>query len=200
MRETGISPEELGKLLGVSGMTVRRWVEKPNDEPLPELYASAIRNAVFKLVVEGRIDSDSRCVREVFLDPGDLMQRAAATALGFPENLAANFQDHQDQILSGLAHVGSLSSRRDQVDRNKHKLPLYRRMGREWGERITILSRVIASKKMAPLDKFLAYGALFYLFMSFDLIPDTIPVFGFMDDFSVLGFAASYYVTRKNNG
>ena len=38
-----------------------------------------------------------------------------------------------------------------------------------------------------------AYGALFYLFTPFDLVPDVMPVFGYVDDFGMLGFAVAYY-------
>ena len=97
----------------------------------------------------------------------------------------------------GITQIGSLESRRISVDRNQGKLPTFKKMGREWSERINILTDVILSKKMLMIDKFPAYGALFYLFMVFDLIPDTVPVFGLMDDFSILGIAAAYYIKRK---
>jgi uncharacterized membrane protein YkvA (DUF1232 family) len=41
-----------------------------------------------------------------------------------------------------------------------------------------------------------AYGALFYLILPFDLIPDSIPVFGYVDDFGILGFAVAYYARK----
>ena len=55
---------------------------------------------------------------------------------------------------------------------------------------------MIGSEKISILDKFVAYGALFYLVMVFDLIPDTVPVFGLLDDFAILGIATAYYVKR----
>ena len=46
------------------------------------------------------------------------------------------------------------------------------------------------------MDKLAAYGALFYLITTFDLIPDTIPVFGLLDDFAILGIVVAYYVQK----
>ena len=183
--------------MGVSGMTVRRWIEKPTNEELPELYQHAARDAVYKLVIEGRLGADSKLVRKLFAHPESLSQLAAAKALGFPEMTSGKFEDHQDQIMVGLSSIGASELRRQKVAESMSKLPAYKRLGKEWSERISILTRVIGSKQLTSLDKFLAYGALFYLFMPFDLIPDTIPVFGLMDDFSILGIAATYYVGRN---
>jgi uncharacterized membrane protein YkvA (DUF1232 family) len=56
--------------------------------------------------------------------------------------------------------------------------------------------KVLNSRDLHTFDKLVAYGALFYLLCPFDLIPDYVPVFGYMDDFIVLGFAVAYYVKR----
>ena len=85
------------------------------------------------------------------------------------------------------------------VDKQKKKILSFKKLGLEWSERISILTGVIASKKLSALDKFMAYGALFYLVMVFDLIPDTVPVFGMLDDFAILGIAATYYLKRAKS-
>jgi uncharacterized membrane protein YkvA (DUF1232 family) len=50
---------------------------------------------------------------------------------------------------------------------------------------------------MSLTDKFIAYGALFYLLTPIDFIPDNIPFLGFFDDFAILGFAATYYMKMQ---
>ncbi len=59
-----------------------------------------------------------------------------------------------------------------------------------------MLTHAIRSKKLSLADKLVAYGGLFYLILPFDLIPDSIPVFGYVDDFGILGFASAYYFKR----
>lgn len=191
-----MSPEDLASLIGVSGMTVRRWVERAAPEDLPELYQTAIRNAVLKLVVDGRMADDSALVLHLFSNPEVLVQKATIKALGFPDNLEGGFDTQQDQITVGLMHIGSQESRRNRVDGQKKKILSFKKLGKEWSERISMLTKVIASDRISVLDKFMAYGALFYLVMVFDLIPDTIPVFGLLDDFAILGIAAAYYTKR----
>jgi len=197
--EAQMSPEELGAIIGVSGMTVRRWNERSEPEPLSELYETAIRHAVLKLVVDGRLMDDSPLVQELLSKPEVLAQNAAIKALGFPDGLQTGFESQQDQITVGLMHIGSQESRRDRVDKQKKKILGFKKLGKDWSERISILTGVIASKQISALDKFMAYGALFYLVMVFDLIPDTVPVFGMLDDFAILGIAAAYYIKRAKS-
>jgi uncharacterized membrane protein YkvA (DUF1232 family) len=75
-------------------------------------------------------------------------------------------------------------------------LARFRRLGREWAARINTLRRVVSARDLTRVEKLAAYGALFYLLTVFDLIPDTIPVFGLLDDFSILGIVAAYYVQK----
>jgi uncharacterized membrane protein YkvA (DUF1232 family) len=198
MDESKLSAEDLGTLIGISGMTIRRWIERASSEPLPDIYQTAMRNAVFKLVIEGRLNSDTELVKNVFAESNSLPQEAAVKALGFGDMDGA-FENHQDKIMKGLSRIGAMESRRTLVDNGIEKLPLYKKLGRDWNERLTLLSEVVTSSNLSLLDKLPAYGALFYLFMTFDLIPDTIPVFGLVDDFSILGIAAAYYIRRAKN-
>ncbi|MDE2313589.1 MAG: DUF1232 domain-containing protein [Elusimicrobia bacterium] len=55
---------------------------------------------------------------------------------------------------------------------------------------------VIRSPQLTLTDKLVAYGALFYLITPFDLIPDTIPGIGYLDDFAILSLALLYYERR----
>lgn len=197
LSESGLSPEDLGLRIGVSGMTIRRWLKASKQKVIPELYQSAIREAVFKMMIEGLLDPNSKSAQKTFAEPGSLAPQAALKAMGFPVELGENLESNPEGIVIALSRIGSLESRRERVDHDKSRLPVYKKLGREWSERISILSRVISSKKLTTLDKFPAYGAFFYLFMPFDLIPDALPVFGLMDDFAILGIAVAYYLARK---
>src|SRR5437867_4238211 len=92
LKESNTSPEELAERIGVSGMTVRRWIERETPEELSELYISAIRNAVLKLIIDGKLADDSALVLQMFSNPEVLVQKATIKALGFPEDLHGNFE------------------------------------------------------------------------------------------------------------
>ena len=83
-----------------------------------------------------------------------------------------------------------------EVKENKEKVFSFKKLGEEWTSRIGLLWKVVQSKKLTSLDKMIAYGALFYLLTPIDFIPDHIPFFGLLDDFGVLGIAATYYKTK----
>jgi uncharacterized membrane protein YkvA (DUF1232 family) len=196
LEETKLSAEELGKIIGISGMTVRRWCENSGHEGLAQIYKNAIRDAVFKLIIDGRLNWDSTLAQQAFSERGSLAERAAIKALGFPDNVDGELGDQQDKVIIALSHIGSSEGRRQKVDEERKSLIRYERKGQEWRERISVLIDIISAKNFTAFDKFPAYGALFYLVMPFDFVPDTIPVFGSLDDFAVLGIAASYYIKR----
>jgi uncharacterized membrane protein YkvA (DUF1232 family) len=57
-----------------------------------------------------------------------------------------------------------------------------------------------AGKYNAPADSILmAIAAVIYFVCPFDLIPDTVPVFGFMDDAAVITFVAKANLTAISN-
>ena len=198
LQTTGYSPEELGRLIGLSGMTLRRWVKKPAGFPLPPVYLPAIRDTCFRLVSEGVLDSESPEVKEILfsgLPKGE--HHAAIVNLGLPDDFETNPSMSEDRILTSLVVIGAQGKKQSEVDRNPAKISSFNAMGTEWAERISTLLSVIKSSKMSLTDKFIAYGALFYLLTPIDFIPDNIPFLGLFDDFAILGFAATYYIKMQ---
>lgn len=194
IQESDLSPEQMGDLLGISGMTVRRWLKKPKKAVLPEVYAPAIREACYKLIAQGTVVFSSPSVQRVLQDQTSHQYGAALKHLGLSEQ--PNSGDSDGQWLLGLSQIGSQQEKQKEVDRNEGKVTAFKRLGAEWSSRISYLSDVIRSKKLGKLDKLVAYGALFYLLTPLDFIPDHIPIFGLLDDFCVLGIAVSYYSQR----
>ena len=91
--------------------------------------------------------------------------------------------------MESVSDIGKKSNHQSEVDSNKSRIFSFKKWSKEWSQRISSLWKVIASPQLTSLDKMVAYGALFYLLTPFDLIPDYIPVFGYLDDFVILGFA-----------
>lgn len=183
-------------MIGVSGMTLRRWLKKPSPGPVAPVYVSAIRDACYRLIAENRLDPGLPVVQEILSELPSSEYEAALQNLGLPHGVKIDPTVSHDQILTCLLQIGSHTEKQTRVNEDSKKVFSFKNMGEDWSERITILWKVVRSKNLASPDKVVAYGALFYLLTPIDFIPDHIPVFGLLDDFGVLGIAAAYY-TKK---
>ncbi|MBX7231830.1 MAG: DUF1232 domain-containing protein [Bdellovibrionales bacterium] len=197
LEETNLSPEQFAAKVGIAGMTIRRWMEKPNN-PIPSFYEGALQQALLKMVLDNQIKEDNFLLQKLFSKPSELTQRAAIKSLGFPDNMGTDLINQEEEVLMGLSQIGSKVQKREKVDAEGSRINTYKSKGKDWSERITTLTQLIKSKKISVLDKYPAYGALFYLIVIFDLIPDTLPLFGLLDDFLILGFAVNYYKKTKS--
>ncbi len=194
--EAGLSSEKLGELLGVSGLTIRRWKSSAKNADLPPLYERAFSKGVERLVVDGHINPESRLAQSIISEGRVLSFQATLKTLGFSDALKNRKGDPNDAIVEGLSQIGAAPSRVKEVDAGRRKLFNFAKMGAEWKRRIGGLWSVVRSPQLTFMDKLVAYGALFYLLTPFDLIPDYIPVIGLLDDYAVLGLALAYYIKR----
>jgi len=196
MNEAQLSTEQLGKRLGISGMTLRRWRHESCDRELPTLYAKALESVICELAAEGKLKKESSMVQTAMTK----IQRAPIAAIG------ANLGIAWDQLKPGpfseqrlaecLSQIGADTEHQEEVDRSVIQISEFKKWGVEWNRRISLLLNVLQSKEPNAVDKWVAYGALFYLVTEIDLIPNDLPVFGYMDDFVLLGCAADYYEKR----
>ena len=191
MREARFSPEEMGKYIGISGMTVRRWCDKPQKSDLPLVYQSALRDVCYRLIAEGVIAADSHAAKNIFKFHETHQYDAAMKHLGLTVPLTSENSD--GQWLEGLLQIGSQAELRAQVDLSDPRFSSFKSLGLEWASRISYLMTIVRSRKFNSIDKLVAYGALFYLLTPIDFIPDHIPFVGLLDDFGVLGMAVAYY-------
>ena len=196
LNEANFSPEQLGERLGIAGRTVRRWAELPQDEPLPPLYEKAVHETVYELLAEGRLSPESETAKTVLSESKNNPIFAALKGLGIDFDFLKKSDQSPDSIVEGVMQIGASDKKQQSVDRSKKRVFSYRKLGREWKYRIETLWKVISSTELTRFEKFVAYGALFYLISPFDLIPDHIPVFGLMDDYLILGLAVGFYLRR----
>ena len=195
MMESNCSPEEFGELIGISGMTLRRWLKKPKKSEMPKLYTPAIREVCYQLIAQGKLNATSAAVQVALAQTGVHQQEAALRNLG----LSAAFPldgTCRDQVLIGLNQIGSSLEKKQQVLSKQKEIFSFRRFSKEWASRVSSLWAVTQSTKLRSIDKLVAFGALFYLITPIDFIPDQIPIIGLVDDFAVLGMAVAYY-SRK---
>ncbi|HEX4047600.1 MAG TPA: DUF1232 domain-containing protein [Elusimicrobiota bacterium] len=195
LEKSSISPEKAAAELGVSGMTLRRWREKPDDAELPELYRRAFEPLLRRLIGDGLVHPEDPDVLAAFATMEDPFQRTLL-GLGITHEILRDGDKDSGTVTMGLARIGEDKNRQAQVKGSKRMLDRFMAMGVEWKNRIGDLNRVLRAEELTALDKLVAFGALFYLITPFDLIPDAIPVFGLVDDFIVLGIAVLYYRAR----
>ncbi len=196
LKASNSTPEDFGKMIGVSGMTIRRWSKKPKSFQIPVVYVPAIRQACYQMVSEKWVMHDSEVVRSILIDEHESYQNAALVNLGLKNVFDPTNQNSGDQILLGLNTIGAQDDKQIEVENNQEKVNSFKKLGGEWEHRIVTLWEVIRSKKINFLSKLVAYGALFYLLTPIDFIPDHIPYFGVLDDFIILGVAVGFYANK----
>lgn len=196
MDETGLSAEKIAACLHVSNMTYRRWRKRSPEEEIPKEYARNIAGGIYQLVAEDKLHPDSREVGSFLKSHLPEFFQAAIGRFKVSEALFDAHSPQQENITSLLSHIGNNANVREQVDAAALDMQRFARLGADWKQRITLLSKAIRSRKITAIDKLAAYGSLFYLIIPFDLIPDSIPVFGMVDDFGILGFACAFYCQR----
>ena len=197
LEEAGLSPEQLATRLGISNMTVRRWMKKPPRTRMPILYNRAMEDAVFELIGEGRLTTDSVVMKKIVAksETGSFQTilRNLGLSMDFLQNTTGS---HRERLIAGLEQIGVSDARRMQVEDNLEKISSFKRLGTDWSSRITVLLKAVRSKKGVPVKKLVAYGALFYLICPLDFIPDYLSVVGYLDDFAMLGLAANFLSGR----
>ena len=193
LNETGMLPEDLSEYIGVSGSTYRRWLKAPSNGQLPAEYLPSIGAGIYRLLGEGKLSHDSPKV-SAFLEknlPGYFT--AVLGSMSISDDLFSENSPQEEKIITALSSLGQSARIRDKVGGAVDFLQRAKEWGAGWKQRITFLSRTISLPDLGLVDKLAAYGALFYLFTPFDLVPDVMPVFGYVDDFGMLGFAVAYY-------
>lgn len=193
--ETGLSPERAAKRLGVSNMTLRRWRSRPGRQKLSAVHERAFAPVFEEWAADGTLSPRGKAAVPVGRSRESSF-RSVLTSLGFPADVFAAGPGDEQALLAGLSKVGDDPARRRRIDRGSDKLAAFGAMGREWKERVFGLLHVVRSNELLTSEKLVAYGALFYLLTPLDLIPDTVPAVGLLDDFALLGLALLFYRGR----
>ena len=194
-----MSFEEIAPIFGISNMTLRRWGKSKKDALLSKSRQAVIREGVYQLLIDGRVKSDSKNVEAILKDMPSKSFESAIKSLGVDDLMGGENLAHQDRLAMVLAQIGHNSAHMSEVKKQQSNIIKFKKFGKSWSNYITTLIRVIRSREIHPLDKFVAYGALFYLIWPFDLIPDSIPIIGYLDDFAFLAVASAYYAKKYPN-
>src|ERR1700677_3147160 len=107
MNETKLSPEQLAKRLGISNMTIRRWMKKNSSESIPAIYEKIVWEAVYQMVAEGMLLPGSSFVQKAVKESQKLYFKAAMKCLGFKGENRKAPRFSMDSITEGLSQIGS---------------------------------------------------------------------------------------------
>src|SRR6266436_1083416 len=97
LAESHMSPEQLAERLGISGMTIRRWLEQPS-QPLPKLYENALRNATYELFIEGALNGTSISMKTLLSEETPLSFEVAIKNLGFTERPVKSSENSNNRL------------------------------------------------------------------------------------------------------
>lgn len=95
-----------------------------------------------------------------------------------------------------LCYVDGLKSERAKTETANIVTRLTKWCCRYLGEMAVSLRRLLKSDKLSGFGKMMLAGAFLYCMMSADIIPDSIPVVGYLDDIVVV-LAILMYLNRK---
>lgn len=193
--ETGLSPERAAERLGVSNMTLRRWRSRPPGAALSAVHARAFKPVFAGWMADGTIRANAKAALPLARGRENSFMELLKS-MGFPSDALTSGPGDESALLHGLSNIGDDPARRRHVERAAKKITAFGAIGREWKIRVTALLGVIRSNDLLSSEKLVAYGALSYLLMPMDLIPDALPAVGLLDDFALLGIAFWFYRKR----
>ncbi len=192
-----LSPEQFGSYLGVSGMTIRRWKDEDAQAEVPELYRMGLVKVVEKLIMQGFLKMEDSEVRPFLKnrETDHLKLNLQTLGLDLEELEKLQNKSGKQDMVHALSRIGESVQRQEQVVSH---LPHIKKLAVLHGgmkASVKSLLGILKMKNIATKSKFVAFGALFYLIAPLDLIPDTVPIFGFVDDIAILNLAAIYYAS-----
>ena len=155
-----LSPETFAKEAKISGMTVRRWLLRPSAQPIPEKY-----HATLDLVTENRQPEP------VPFDMHSVLEQSGSSFEG---------------LISELEESGRKCQDLEKLEKDTKAKFKDKNIGKELRSQVNLVLKSIFSKKLPLKYKAICIGAVLYFINPFDLIPDAIPVVGYLDDFAVL--------------
>lgn len=194
LRKTGMSPEQLGPVFGLSSMTLRRWEKAGTpSKHVPKMYEPVIIEGVYRLIADGKLNAEDTDVAEILKKSTSASFQAVVKGMGLSAGDLSKTGSQEDKLEEFMSRLGISEEHRHEVNRDKTKINAFKRLGAEWERLISTLGEIVGAKNLLLPEKFIAYGALFYLLCPLDFIPDHIPVFGLLDDFAILSMATAFY-------
>lgn len=163
LEKNGLTPEEFAPHVKISSMTLRRLLKRKPQSAIPEKYHASLDLLYHR--------KDQKFLNALS-DSGSFSNDSFKKLLGEVERDGRRFTD-----LSKLAQDTKIKLK----DRN---------IAIELRDLVRQMLKTVLSSEENWKYRALCVGALLYFINPFDLIPDSIPVVGYLDDFAVLTLVA----------
>jgi uncharacterized membrane protein YkvA (DUF1232 family) len=161
-----LSPENLASSVKLSHMTIRRWLLKKDHEELPAKYVPLL-NPLLSGKPMTEIPQFSIAASLGNMNMSDLMQEIERNGMDYNKGVDTLETD------VGVKLKGA-------------------RLDKLFADYCKRLIKMIRGPKVPLRAKAVCVGALLYFISPIDLIPDHIPVVGYLDDLAVLSIALNY--------
>jgi uncharacterized membrane protein YkvA (DUF1232 family) len=156
------SPEEIAKVVGISNMTIRRLLKSKPSTAIPEKYWP------------------------LFERLGPQSPHSSAASMNLFSKMVPSFES--EELMKQIEKDGINCKDPDGTLKKALKQSKKKSIGFGIGSLVSELCQVLKSKNSLRKQA-IALGALLYFLNPVDLIPDSIPVVGYLDDFAVLTLA-----------
>jgi uncharacterized membrane protein YkvA (DUF1232 family) len=166
-----ISPEKLAQEVQLSHMTIRRWLKRRDDDLIPQKYYS-------------------------LLSP--VLSRQTTSQADAPHPFPASFS--LESLMDEIEKSGQEFKDVKTLEENLSTKLKTARVDQIFLEYTKKLIAAIRSPKTSLKKKAIAAGALIYFISPIDLIPDHIPVVGYLDDLAVLSLAVNSLASSDADG
>jgi len=157
-----VSPERLAEDVQLSHMTIRRWLKRKDDAVIPEKYYPLLSPVLARQVAP-----------------------KSELASPFPSSFTV------DSLMTEIEKSGQQFKDVKSLERDIDTKLKSARIDRIFFDYSKTLLAAIKSPKTSLKKKAIAVGALIYFISPIDLIPDHIPVVGYLDDLAVLSLAVN---------
>ena len=171
-----ISAETFAKEVGLSHMTIRRWIRLPANSLLPEKYSPILYQRL-----GGQIQSQ--------VDRAKENEAEAKTSSTF----------NSEDLMSAIHGAGKSFKGQKELEADLDEKLSHAKVDATFLGHCKSLLHAIRSPSVSARNKAICIGALLYFINPIDLIPDHLPVIGYLDDFAVLSLAVSCLVPSKES-
>ena len=172
-----ISPEFFAKRSGLSHMTIRRWLRRKPSQIIHAKYYSLL---------------------DACLKAGDEAQGPCQAQLGHLSEALSKGEEGFSSVISYLEQTAKEAKSISHIRQEIRSKMAHSKFDQILKQNIKKLWALATNQGVSNRQRLIAVGALLYFLNPLDLVPDTIPGIGYLDDLAVMVIALGIIPEKKN--